>query len=658
MAQTKSCAINPVKVHFINGMFNSEQDVIKTHERLRGIFLFNSDNRKKVDWLNLVDVDYSHNQSLVVYSNGVEVLNTPADLVKVLGNKIDDKFGRNDDETWAKFAKFYFLGSVGEGADIDLEYAKFLQENLKPDLDQLVADQSIRQQDLLKMAGQLSPYIENRDKVLLISHSQGNFFADDLMNVMLPNRDDPNSVSGDRFKFWGNLQLASPVSNPVMASSRYRSMKFTQDLIANQFLGQPGTHSLVRSSAGDFFKTLSGHNAAYFLSEELLTDRLSDNRRGSPLSFVLEHLSAISDQFPSNCAPMEPSFEVTTSNLSKSGKFVAKYSTVDINYQTINFGNDIIDLSEADRTKLISEFHVQDFDRVDLECINVDENPYFCDEPLTREPASIRLNSTSSNPNLIVKNTFGESVQVPLRNIASDLVVYNGNEDIFIPKISYSGPNFFKNNVNNQITIAVEDIEFPAFVPVVELVGSSNISLIKNNDGLENSYSVLINETYNAANSYSVLIRAVGKFGAIAEYPLQINTRYCPTGVIRDDGTCDWPLPQIQKVEYLERRMTNINNLYSSLPDDFNTSNQCIPDYAEHFIGRAECKYRVTCVDGVDSTITFSADEVWVGGESYYCFYRDTTWSVFTYNTEPVVGTAYCANPEGEGVTAPFICTP
>ncbi len=525
MAQTKSCAINPVKVHFINGMFNSEQDVIKTHERLKGIFLFNSDNRKKVDWLNLVDVDYSHNQSLVVYSNGVEVLNTPADLVKVLGNKIDDKFGRNDDETWAKFAKFYFLGSVGEGADIDLEYAKFLQENLKPDLDQLVADQSIRQQDLLKMAGQLSPYIENRDKVLLISHSQGNFFADDLMNVMLPNRDDPNSVSGDRFKFWGNLQLASPVSNPVMASSRYRSMKFTQDLIANQFLGQPGTHSLVRSSAGDFFKTLSGHNAAYFLSEELLTDRLSDNRRGSPLSFVLEHLSDISDQFPSNCAPMEPSFEVTTSNLSKSGKFVAKYSTVDINYQTINFGNDIIDLNEANRTKLISEFHVQDFDRVDLECINVDENPYFCDEPLTREPASIRLNSTSSNPNLIVKNTFGESVQVPLRNIASDLVVYNGNEPEFAPTIEVLNKKVTSTNESIVIELDVKavDVEFPENTSLT--VNGQNI--IESNNGTVKVRSIQYQQPNNGENTINYRFTTFGLLGAIAtlDYPVTFN--YC-----------------------------------------------------------------------------------------------------------------------------------
>lgn len=207
---------------------------------------------------------------------------------------------------------------------ITIMHAKSISSHYKSDVSRFVA--SVRSS------------LESGNKAILISHSQGNMFANQIVEHILSNDEDRLKYSSSL----RNLQVATPAKSVVAETCELRSYyTLTQDLVIN-YLARAASFGNVlpaniRLDSMEGFLgsdlTIHGFKETYF-TDKIVTSVGSDNlatRPKSSLKDVLQdELVSLAKSMPSNCGCTYPDGSLEESYVwPNGGGFVSINSQVD-----------------------------------------------------------------------------------------------------------------------------------------------------------------------------------------------------------------------------------------------------------------------------------------------------------------------------------------
>ncbi len=557
-AQYLKCSKNPVHIHYLNGMFNSRQDVIASKDEIRKLFS-TSESWKRITWINEPTFNFSHNRSHLIEAGGDPNNITEElahyrllDYLEVAQQKLQNYHeanGISGINAWEEIIKNYYSSDFNplspSGSYTKEAIAKLLKESIV-----------LKEEDAQEMVTKLAPFKNNKDKVIIVSHSQGNLHANETFIRLFSDYqihypfDRPLDISNDQLtgNLWGNFQIASP--NAIVSNPRHKTMRFVQDIVFNKLgpTGQRPTHILLDLPSGiprpgEF--TIEPDNDTNFHTFLLYTSPnyssglscgeacFSDPKTNR--EHFIDRMQEIAEMLPSNCGEIEPIVKATIINTSTSNYIVKNHTRLEVDLSGSSYGKNIQGLDDNDRKLLISKLHLAG--QVFSECKNIDSNPYFCDEDIDRSPASVPFISSSDHHGVAVTNTFGETKHISnleLNAVFHDgtpfdpttLTVYRGDEDQFDPVVSYTGPLTFEAGVDTRITYEVKDHEFKDFVPSVYVYPYSHGPDIVNFAQIPNSLPL----------KQKLYIRATGKFGAIRLFEQEVTVSYCQGDDCCEDG--------------------------------------------------------------------------------------------------------------------------
>ena len=589
-AQYLKCSKNPVHIHYLNGMFNSRQDVIASKDEIRKLFS-TSESWKRITWINEPTFNFSHNRSHLIEAGGDPNNITEElahyrllDYLEVAQQKLQNYHeanGISGINAWEEIIKNYYSSDFNplspSGSYTKEAIAKLLKESIV-----------LKEEDAQEMVTKLAPFKNNKDKVIIVSHSQGNLHANETFIRLFSDYqihypfDRPLDISNDQLtgNLWGNFQIASP--NAIVSNPRHKTMRFVQDIVFNKLgpTGQRPTHILLDLPSGiprpgEF--TIEPDNDTNFHTFLLYTSPnyssglscgeacFSDPKTNR--EHFIDRMQEIAEMLPSNCGEIEPIVKATIINTSTSNYIVKNHTRLEVDLSGSSYGKNIQGLDDNDRKLLISKLHLAG--QVFSECKNIDSNPYFCDEDIDRSPASVPFISSSDHHGVAVTNTFGETKHIsnlelnavfhdgtPFDPIA--FTVYRGDEDIFDPVITYTGPTVFEAGVETQITFTADDIEFG---------GAARVSFISHSYG---SNKIKFPQRPNStATKENLEIRAIGKHGALASLTTEVTVNYC------QGNDCCHPVEEVWS--YTQNKCV----LRSPTNRDFLVE-QCTPVYYTH----------------------------------------------------------------------------
>lgn len=120
---------------------------------------------------------------------------------------------------------------------------------------------------------------------------------------------------------------------------------------------------------------------------------------------------------------------------------------------------------------------------------------------------------------------------------------------------------------------------------------------------------------------------------------------YCPTGTLRNDGTCDWPLP-VMTAELIKTELAGYTAGQACAPDELNPWG--------YFLGEDKCSYNITC-EGGSIQGGFSENPFIMTSWDYSCQSIDGEYVVYQY-APTVEATLTCVNQENEKVEVKLTC--
>ena len=182
--------VDNVEIHYINGMFT---DPASYHDNLHAIEEFL--DRYFTGWGFDYNVSGSHNRSKQALIQ----------VVQVARHKFQDANART------RLAIMRFLNNDPKYAS-DPESVAIVQEFLH---EINVAYQGIMaEQDTIEAKRNLVKLLDTCSRVLLMTHSQGNFYGNALFNDLYANYVYPNGYPLAQYPMLGTIQIASPVYIP------------------------------------------------------------------------------------------------------------------------------------------------------------------------------------------------------------------------------------------------------------------------------------------------------------------------------------------------------------------------------------------------------------------------------------------------------------
>lgn len=538
-AQVLKCSKKPVHIHYLNGMFNSLGDASDSKEEIRKI-LVKDGIYDKITWTRLPTVNFSHNRSYLReagYDTDDQFTDLKSstlalmDFLEVADQKLQnyaEAFGLNGLNTWEEIANSYYglkYTTKHPAAKLTVEAIALLMKS------QMV----YKEEDTQKMMNALRPFKDSKDKVIVVSHSQGNLHANETFIRLFPDYqvdypfERPLDISNDQFigNLWGNFQIASP--NLIISNPRNKTMRFVQDEVFNK-LGQTGqlpTNLLLdipdgQPQSGEFnvlpdndtnFHTFLLYTSSNYRSALVCAEGPCPGTTKTNREHFIDRMQEIAQMLPSNCGEIQPVVTSKLINASATNKIIKNYTKVELNYENTLYGTDIngLDPNGTEVKLLLSGFKVGD--QVSRSCLNNDDNPYFCDEPLDRSPASVDIISTSL-PDISFQNTFGENKDVSLASVIGQDKVYNGNEDIFAPEVIYNGPYEFQAGIAKKVYIEAVDLEFPSSQPTLTGVIGDNLVIIPD-------------QPDRPSEMIKLKVGAIGKLGAKKELSVDVLVHYC-----------------------------------------------------------------------------------------------------------------------------------
>ena len=554
-----NCTKDSMRLHYINGMFNSEDDVINSYYEIQKVFMTDNE-RKRIDWRSGVRPSYSFNRSYLrqagydsenQFSDLISTDEALKDYIEVAQQKLQnyfEVFGITGIDAWEAIINAYYNVDRSDlhpaQQYVSDSFAKLLKESIV-----------LKEEDMQTMLAALTPYKDAKDKVIVVSHSQGNLHANEMFVRLFPDFQanfpfqQPLDVENNALigNLWGNFQVSSPAT--IITNPRHKTMRFVQDTVFGANVGQsrnfmlellpdglPSAGQSERAPDNDpkahtfLLYTSNNYRSALVCPEGPCSGTTKTNRE-----HFIDRMQEIAEMLPSNCGEIEPIVKATIINTSTSNYIVKNHTRLEVDLSGSSYGKNIQGLDDNDRKLLISKLHLAG--QVFSECKNIDSNPYFCDEDIDRSPASVPFISSSDHHGVAVTNTFGETKHISnleLNAVFHDgtpfdpttLTVYRGDEDQFDPVVSYTGPLTFEAGVDTRITYEVKDHEFKDFVPSVYVYPYSHGPDIVNFAQIPNSLPL----------KQKLYIRATGKFGAIRLFEQEVTVSYCQGDDCCEDG--------------------------------------------------------------------------------------------------------------------------
>lgn len=200
MAAQLTCSINGTEILFVNGVDNTLKDIDNSlHSLERHFELIPFDVDKKM----IVGIDFSYNHTV---NENLDFLEAGAQSIESMSN------GSITFETaFVNLYKLFFNLPHTDSLDTSVVNTYYLENREK--INQLV---ELEKQDVSLLADKIKKKIDLHRKVLIVSHSQGNFFANKALLQLIERPD----FDYEKYKgIIGNIRVASPESRVIASNS-------------------------------------------------------------------------------------------------------------------------------------------------------------------------------------------------------------------------------------------------------------------------------------------------------------------------------------------------------------------------------------------------------------------------------------------------------
>lgn len=284
-----TCSKNGTALLFVNGVNTTEIEARQNAKKTWELGLAAQIDKKAIL------KDFYYNQSLGVLK----------DFMESGIQLIEQTLGTGDYKAWSHYLRFgqipTNLGSEATRALINQRLGEIRNGIL------FNLQNSSREQDIIGLSQMVGGYLAAERKVLLVSHSQGNFFANSAYSTL------QLSEVSSKLKFYANFQVAPPTSE-VRSKGLY--IKLLDDVIVgNVPFSLPGNYSQVGPdwSFTDEDGEMSGQDSVHhnFLDTYTSVNVFGDGAHGGTMDYIFkETLLDVAAKLESNCSD-QPKIKLT-----------------------------------------------------------------------------------------------------------------------------------------------------------------------------------------------------------------------------------------------------------------------------------------------------------------------------------------------------------
>lgn len=348
-----SCSVNKPFVYFINGVWNFSKPK-ETKDRLLEIYGDDIEKNFMPKYLSpfnknkAYELDFLHNQSE----------NKFLDIIEVINQKIDEYEGQNDPSIWLNVASLIFspelrptrLSTTALASAIDNIYFTAITKGLT---------EPPRTQDIAKGFDELSKRLRQKQKVIIVSHSQGNLFANEIVKKIKE-----DSSLADYHQYLSVLKLASPTN---VSYTNERHIKYDRDFVvklfapaANYYLKPNVTKvnwslrdyafgSTYGHTITEYTKTpenFSGHGVVevYLNERQRASQTIDGSYENTPVDFFVYEMNQLALDFPDNCSR---SIEIDEDKVSIRGSKKENSFKVEIEVPTSAIATDFLEYKDS-----------------------------------------------------------------------------------------------------------------------------------------------------------------------------------------------------------------------------------------------------------------------------------------------------------------------
>ncbi|MBI2518961.1 MAG: hypothetical protein HYV97_01025, partial [Bdellovibrio sp.] len=305
-AQTLKCSKNGTDVYYLNGIkaYADQAGASKEHLRDRVV----RQHKAEIDYWEKTDVKLMYNPTQGIIF----------DLSEFMGQKLQEAGVSNVGRNLAKL--IFQSNSITYGVNRALTDVKQLKNaQLEFDTSLILGHQDVELPTLINARNLLKQSFDAGRKVIVVSHSQGNLFANQLYDMI--------SVDPDFLEFlpiYGNLQIATPATAILTPNGDYITL--AEDMVIS--------------------KLPTARPANFQLSDYILgTTYFAGDFTGHGMSEI--YLSAHSATPINAFTPENPMHEIIADKLIKRAEFLADNcpttfsGTVEVSDTSINLGDSL-----------------------------------------------------------------------------------------------------------------------------------------------------------------------------------------------------------------------------------------------------------------------------------------------------------------------------
>lgn len=189
------CSNNGSAIMYVNGFGNTPEDARDSHLEIKRIAIVNTrflDKNSKGESKLYHTYQYNHTDGLIT------------DLIEAFFQKFREKLPKstNPFKVWSQYLRLYSFPDSIKDQDI-IDQLKFDLDRVTEQLTEL----SPAAQDTIALSQLVGGYLAADKKVILVSHSQGGLFANEMYRVLLN-----NPLAVQKIKYYKNLMVATPAN--------------------------------------------------------------------------------------------------------------------------------------------------------------------------------------------------------------------------------------------------------------------------------------------------------------------------------------------------------------------------------------------------------------------------------------------------------------
>lgn len=313
-----SCSKSGTSIVYINGMFNGSDDPMNAgrliSEKFSDLLNPNLNLAKRIDSNGVVDVSYVYQKSeykIEVAKENSKVLLMAKGALSDGIEAIMQHFADEADNPYSDRTIDKVYSAIFHGADIadrliensDPAFAaaySYIKNKLKDVIITPLVDNTaiLIEADLQELENHLKPKLLADRKVILVSHSQGNWYANDVYTRLFESVvQDPDVAS--KAAYYGNLSVASPAS--FVKAPYHAIIKGKQDQVVGYVPGSLGYTHIYNGDWSGYDRL--GHNFInIYLNKNLLA---SQNGTGpefiSMEDLFYEKMESVASRLAPNC---------------------------------------------------------------------------------------------------------------------------------------------------------------------------------------------------------------------------------------------------------------------------------------------------------------------------------------------------------------------